>query len=267
MAWAAITNRRKNGRFIKCCLTYRLAGRCSNWVPGIPCGFSQELGYRTGSYQPGHWQKKLRTQRPPSRISGKVLIGRESKRAVPFKCNDRNVQKIPQVSVDELVAREKIPCLDILHADIQGSELEMLQGATSCIENKRIGFVFISTHHHAISGDPLIHQRCREFLLDHGGTILADHIVSESYSGDGLLVAALHPRHTCPDTISMSYNRAENSLFGDPMVDIAELQQLVTELQTNIARLENRPIAGGNKRLVDLRSILAKLGLVDKEAA
>lgn len=51
-------------------------------------------------------------------------------------------------------------------------------------------FLFLSTHHHSMSGDPLTHQRCLEFLRGRHAHIIAAHNVTESYSGYGLIVAS-----------------------------------------------------------------------------
>ena len=54
------------------------------------------------------------------------------------------------------------------------------------------------THHHTISGDPLTHQHCLRILRDAGAHLVVEHSVSESCSGDGLIVASMFPeRRIC----------------------------------------------------------------------
>ena len=48
--------------------------------------------------------------------------------------------------------------IDILHSDIQGNELEMLDNMSPFFENKKIKYVFISTH------SQILHESCIEFL-------------------------------------------------------------------------------------------------------
>jgi hypothetical protein len=112
--------------------------------------------------------------------------------------------------------------VELLLADIQGAEVAMLEGAVRSLAQGRIRFLVLSTHHHSISHDPLTHQKCLRFLEERGAHFLAVHSVAESYSGDGLIVAALHPadRHIAP--FEISYNRAANSLFRELEYDLAE---------------------------------------------
>ena len=63
----------------------------------------------------------------------------------------------------------------------------MLLGCAGALAQRRIRILILSTHHHAVSGDPLTHQRCLRILLDAGAaSLVAEHSVSESCSGDGL---------------------------------------------------------------------------------
>jgi hypothetical protein len=118
--------------------------------------------------------------------------------------------------------RHGVGFLDVLHADIQGAELAMLEGAAETIRERRVRFIIVSTHHHNISGDPLTHQRCLRHLRDAGATILCEHTVAESFSGDGLILASLDPRDTDLAAVKISYNRASESLFRETEYDLAE---------------------------------------------
>lgn len=48
--------------------------------------------------------------------------------------------------VDEYFSSNNLEYLDILHSDIQGYELEMLQGGFNTLKAQKIGYVLISTH-------------------------------------------------------------------------------------------------------------------------
>lgn len=105
--------------------------------------------------------------------------------------------KINVRTVDDLCATNNIQFLDILHSDIQGYELEMLQGSERMISEKRIGYAFISTH----SND--LHDGCREFLLKHSFTEVSSANVDESYSWDGILVMKA-PHYEGLETVDIS---------------------------------------------------------------
>ena len=88
------------------------------------------------------------------------------------------------VNVDSILESQGIEFLQILHADIQGTEARMLRGAKRALAAKRIGWIFISTH------SEYIHQVCLEDLRNHRYAIIAEHTPTESHSIDGLIVAS-----------------------------------------------------------------------------
>jgi hypothetical protein len=93
-------------------------------------------------------------------------------------------QKNPKaISVDSFCNRHEINHLDILHADIQGAEVSMLNGAKNMLGQKLIDYVFISTH----SND--LHQECLNMLIKINYFILVSVDLEETYSYDGLIVA------------------------------------------------------------------------------
>jgi hypothetical protein len=49
-------------------------------------------------------------------------------------------------SVDQFFTTHPIEKLDILHSDIQGYEYEMIKGARKSLQERRIDYIFISTH-------------------------------------------------------------------------------------------------------------------------
>ena len=150
-------------------------------------------------------------------------IGSRSHPSVPFGCESDNVERsIPQTCIDGFVRENEICLFDVLHADIQGTELDMLAGARWCIEQHKIRFIFVSTHHHSILGDPLTHQRCCTALREAGAHILVEHTVAESFSGDGLIAASFDPRDRDVKPITISHNRASTRLFPETEYDLAE---------------------------------------------
>jgi len=87
------------------------------------------------------------------------------------------------IGVDDFVTEKKIDRVGILHADIQGAELEMLEGAVGLFTSGRVDYVFISTHSNEL------HAGCTSWLQDHGFTVIASANQDETYSYDGLIVA------------------------------------------------------------------------------
>ena len=93
------------------------------------------------------------------------------------------IHSIPFYSVDYLMKKHNIPNLNILHSDIQGFELKMLEGCKEALENETIDYFFISTHSNEL------HQECINKLVSHQYQIVCDANLNESYSMDGLIVA------------------------------------------------------------------------------
>lgn len=91
---------------------------------------------------------------------------------------------VAEVTVDDLCARRGISRVDVLHSDIQGAEVHMLVGARELLSRQGADFVFVSTH----SED--LHQSVRERLRAWAYRILVDVSPRQSFSEDGLIVAA-----------------------------------------------------------------------------
>jgi len=90
-----------------------------------------------------------------------------------------------QFSVDEYVRKNKIEKLDILHSDIQGYELEMLQDCKVSFENRTIDRVFVSTHSNAL------HLACLEILEKYGYRVeISSDYDNETTSNDGIIFAS-----------------------------------------------------------------------------
>jgi FkbM family methyltransferase len=134
--------------------------------------------------------------------------------------SDNQLHLTRQVTVDGLIRDLAIERIDLLLADIQGAETAMLLGSARALATRRIRFLVLSTHHHAISGDPLTHQRCLRTLRDAGAHVVAEHSVAESCSGDGLIVASMLPDDR-DLRAEVTVVRARDSLFGELEWDLA----------------------------------------------
>ena len=104
--------------------------------------------------------------------------------------------------------------VEVLHIDAQGAELSFLRSAREAAARGHLRFIVVSTHHESISGSPFTHQDCLAELRRMGATILAEHSVEESFSGDGLIAASCYPEDRNIFLPSVSINKPERSLFG-----------------------------------------------------
>ncbi len=175
-------------------------------------------------------------------ISGNFFnaaIGKISVTSTPFICESDNVKRdIPVICIDDFIAQQAIDFIDLLLCDIQGFELEMLQGAINSLEQKKIRFLVISTHHHSISHDPLTHQKCLQFLQDKGIQILVSHNVIESYSGDGLIVASTKAEDANLSR-EISLNHPTNCLFREMEYDLADAWGKINYQQEEFIKLQS----------------------------
>ncbi|MEM7243141.1 MAG: hypothetical protein AAF429_13240 [Pseudomonadota bacterium] len=88
---------------------------------------------------------------------------------------------LPSYTVPGLMCDHGLDHLTVLHADIQGWETKMLEDSRSILEERKIDWVFVSTHGKT-------HNMCKEILLDVGYREVAEHTIAESASADGLIV-------------------------------------------------------------------------------
>ena len=127
------------------------------------------------------------------------FIGAKALDAATFMDWDGKSCEIRQVAVDDMMQQLKLDSIDILHADVQGAEYDMLLGAANALANHKLGYLFISTH-------GCEHGRCLKLLNKYGYRVIAQHTVLESYSGDGLIVAAA-PDREMPVPVQISHRK------------------------------------------------------------
>lgn len=140
----------------------------------------------------------------------------------PFLCESDGLEHdVPFEGLRSMLERFGVARADLLLVDVQGAEVPLLDGGRDLLRDGAVRFMVISTHHHRISGDPLTHQRCVMLLRELGGHILVEHTVAESFTGDGLIVVSFDPQDR-DLTIVTSRCRVQDSLFGDPLWDLAE---------------------------------------------
>jgi len=87
--------------------------------------------------------------------------------------------------LDEFFASRGLSHLDILHADIQGAEDQLLDGGRQTLGNSRVDYVCVSTHSQAL------HQRVAEGLTGFGYRVeVSSDFDNETTSYDGFIFAA-----------------------------------------------------------------------------
>ena len=92
---------------------------------------------------------------------------------------------------------KRVQHLSIVHADIQGAELEMLHGAEEMFSQRAIDYVFISSHSNEL------HRDCIKFVEGYDYIIVADADLDDTFSYDGLIVAR-NPSAPAPREMSIS---------------------------------------------------------------
>ena len=158
-------------------------------------------------------------------------IGSKNESNSTFICVSDGVERsIETLSFSGVLDRAEIESVDLVHVDIQGSEIELLLDLPNVLKSHKIRFIMVSTHDLVISGRPTTHQDCLKILEDNGAHIIIEHSVSESYSGDGFILASFRKQDQ-EIVINISYNRSKNSLFGEWEPRMAyELKRTKSEL-------------------------------------
>jgi hypothetical protein len=95
------------------------------------------------------------------------------------------------MNLSNFICEKKIEYIDILHSDIQGYELEMLQDITELLSQNKIKYLFISTH----SDD--LHYKCIDLLKQNNYRIIASaDFETETFCYDGIIVACHSTNNT-----------------------------------------------------------------------
>lgn len=144
-----------------------------------------------------------------------ACVGREAADAVVFRQeSDGGHLCIPRHDWSKIVGIAGGSPIDLLHVDAQGAELPLLESLPDRGAGERLRFVVVSTHHAAISGSPTTHRDCLLRLIRCGASILCEHSVEESFSGDGLIVASFRPDDAALPMPEFRRNDPARSLFG-----------------------------------------------------
>jgi hypothetical protein len=82
----------------------------------------------------------------------------------------------------------------------------------------------------------LTHQKALSTIAERGGHVIAEHTVSESFSGDGLIVASFNGRDR-DLRVDVSHARAKQSLFGELEQEVGQYLALHREESAIISSL------------------------------
>lgn len=107
-----------------------------------------------------------------------------------FELNSLNYEITPglisndSINVSEFIKNKNIDLLDILHCDIQGNELIMLNQIKEDLVQRKIKYIFVSTHSNEL------HNDCLKFLPSVGYKILCScDFDYETYQWDGFILS------------------------------------------------------------------------------
>jgi FkbM family methyltransferase len=190
--------------------------------------------------------------------------GSKNDKTVTFENEDKTKNRVKIRTVDSIVKERGLEKLEILHLDIQGAEFDALQGAIQTISQNKLRFIFISTHHYSISGNPLMHQKCLEFIKSRGGNIISEHTVLESCSGDGLIVASFDEQDA-DFKVEVSLQHSNDSLFRAYEYDIDilwrehdRLVNLVNELGVSLSDTSDK-LTATTRRAEELQQFIEEI--------
>lgn len=92
--------------------------------------------------------------------------------------------RCPKLDLNDFIEEKNIEQIDLLHSDIQGAEFTMLQSITNLLDQKKIKYLFISTH------SDEIHNNCIKLITDHDYRIITEvDFSSKTFCFDGIIVA------------------------------------------------------------------------------
>jgi len=128
--------------------------------------------------------------------------------------------------VDAFFRDRKIKRLDILHADIQGFEVEMLQGAESVLTKRRVDYFFVATHSQAIHRDVVARLKAQGYRVE-----ISSDFEDQTTSYDGFVFAS------SPDV---------DALFGE--IEMMGRPEIALRRPAEVLRSLNGFLEAGEKR-------------------
>jgi len=151
---------------------------------------SNPIMIELGAYW-GHYSMWMKSLYPASRV---ILVEPDPKNLSAginnFKFNGLEGEFINQFvsstgfKIDEFLQKSSIGHLTILHADVQGFEVEMLCSCHQALSNQRVDYIFVSTHSQAL------HDQVEKILANYEYRIEVSSGFSEATTSfDGFIFA------------------------------------------------------------------------------
>lgn len=107
-----------------------------------------------------------------------------------FKLNNvegefyNNIISNDGMKIDEFCNNKNINFIDILHSDIQGAEMTMLNQIEQMLKDKKINYIFLSTHSNSL------HEDCLNYLTKNDyRTICQCDFENQTFQFDGFILA------------------------------------------------------------------------------
>jgi hypothetical protein len=146
-----------------------------------------ELGAYWAHYS--MWLKKARPRATPIMVEPEpvhLAAGRSNFRRNGFEGEFIGAAVVKgQFEIDRFFADRNLPRLDILHADIQSFEVQMLEGASATLANAKVDYLFISTH------SQQLHDTVVKTLAGHRYRIeVSSDVDDDTTSFDGFVFAS-----------------------------------------------------------------------------
>lgn len=128
-----------------------------------------------------------------------------------------------QFEVDKYLKAKKLLRMDILHADIQGYEVEMLEGCSDALRKKSVDYLFISTHSQELHKDVLIKLASFGYRIE-----VSSDFDTETTSFDGLIFAS---SPLIPQLFKNFHPFGREQIAGSQPINI--INNLLARLNTN----------------------------------
>jgi FkbM family methyltransferase len=166
----------------------------------------------------------------------RAAVGGEVGRTA-FACeSDGETREVPVETLPSLFDHFGVDRVDVLFCDVQGAEHAFLSSGEDLLREGKVRFAVVSTHHHVISHDPLLHHRTVALLRSLDAHVITEHTIGESFSGDGLVVVSFDDRDRDLEVV-VPHARVGDSLFGDPLADLAAVQDECRHWRSEAERL------------------------------
>ncbi len=168
-----------------------------------------------------------------------AAIGDGTGATLPFTPDDGSDPiDLPTHDLASLLALLDEPAVDVLLADIQGGEVLLLRRSLNLLRSGKIRFLVISTHDLAITGSATTHQDVLAMLSMAGAHVICEHSVSESASGDGLVVASLNDDDRDLH-VDITHGRARDSLFGEWEPRLEDYRRRLRDVTAHVDTMRN----------------------------